>query len=149
VKFVRSIGTVAVAGAAILGSASAASADVSTDPVPPRTVQSVQTNVAARIQHITTKVLATRVRVTANPRLAVTAKTTIQADITKVLTDVGTWRTQIAAATTMAGINAAAPARTLVIADLAKLRTDLLAARGAAAAAPAPVTAAAPTTAAP
>ena len=98
---------------------------------PTKTVASVHAHVDARAQHINTKMMALKPRITANKHLTATSKTLLYADIAKVVTDTATWRKQIDAATTMAAIKAAAPAQRTVLADLAKLRTDLTAARAA------------------
>jgi hypothetical protein len=96
---------------------------------PPRTVESVQTKVKARTLHITSKMRTLQTKVAANKHFTAAVKASIQADITKVLTDTSVWRTKVASATTMAAIQAATPARKAVMLDLAKLRTDLAAAR--------------------
>jgi hypothetical protein len=120
--------------AAVVGVATAAIAGVdgpafAATPAPPRTVASVKAQVDAKALHITTKMQALQGRLATRPKLAA-AKTTLQADITKILTDIGTWRTQVDAATTIAGIRAADPAHQVVKADLAKLHVDLAAAKG-------------------
>jgi hypothetical protein len=116
-----------VAAAVALG-LSTTTASAAPEP-PKRTVASVQTNVKARTLHITTKMRSLQTRVAANKHFTATVKATIQADILKVLRDTSIWRTKIASATTMAAIRAATPARQAVLADIAKLRTDLAAAR--------------------
>ena len=123
----RRLGIVGLAAAVALGLPPAA-ASAATDP-PKRTVASVQTKVNTRTLHITTKMKGLQTRVAANKHFPAATKATIQADIAKVLTDTSVWRTKIAAATTMTAINAALPARQAVLRDLAKLRTDLAAAR--------------------
>jgi hypothetical protein len=127
VRTARRIGIVGLAAAAALGF-STTTASAATEP-PKRTVASVQTNVKARTLHITTKMRSLQTRVAANKHFTAATKTTIQADITKVLTDTSTWRTKIASATTMAAVQAATPARQAVMRDLTKLRADLAAAR--------------------
>ncbi len=81
----------------------------------------------AKAQHITAKMQAQQSRL-ARPVLAA-AKNTLQADIIKILADTATWRRQVDAATTMAGVRAADPSHRTVKADLAQLRTDLAAAK--------------------
>jgi hypothetical protein len=123
-RFARTLGTVAAATAVAVGAAAPAFA---TTPMP-QTVAAVHTRVDAKAQHITTKMQALQSRLTSRPALTA-AKDILQADITKILADTATWRQQVAAATTMAGIRAADPAHRLVKADLVKLHTDLAAAK--------------------
>jgi len=123
----RRMGIVGLAAAAVLGF-SATSASAVTEPQK-RTVASVQTNVKARVLHITTKMRNLQTRVAANKHFTPAVKSNIQADIVKVLSDTEIWRAKIAAATTMLGIQAATPARQAVTRDIAKLRADLTAAR--------------------
>ena len=125
-KIARILGAVAVATVAAAGAAAPAFA--STSEVP-QNVAAVQTRVGVKAQHITAKMQALQSRLTAKPHLNA-ARNTLQADITKVVSDTNAWRQQIAAATTMAGVRAADPAHQAVIADLVKLRTDLAAAKG-------------------
>ena len=113
---------------AVLIGLSGAAATAAPEP-PRRTVASVQTRVNERALHITTKMRSLQTRVAANKHFTPAVKANLQAGITKVLSDTSVWRTRIAAATTMTAIQAAAPARRVVVADLAKLRTDLAAAR--------------------
>jgi hypothetical protein len=94
----------------------------------PNTVAGVQARVDAKAQHITAKVQSLRGRLATRP-YAATAKNTLLADITKVLADTATWRRQIDAATTMTGVRSADPAHQTVKVDLAKLHTDLAAAK--------------------
>lgn len=118
------VGLALAAAVALSGTAAVAA------PEPPkRTVASVQTRVNARALHITTKMRSLQTRVAANKHFTPTIKANLQAGISKVLTDTAAWRTKVAAATTMAAIQAATPARQVVKLDLAKLRTDLAAAR--------------------
>jgi uncharacterized pyridoxal phosphate-containing UPF0001 family protein len=94
----------------------------------PTTVAGVRARADAKAQHITAKMQALQSRLATRPQLA-GAKSTLQADITKVLADTAAWRRQVDAATTMAGVRAADPAHRTVKADLAKLHTDLGAAK--------------------
>ena len=126
-KTARRFGIVGLAAAAALGFTTTA-ASAATEP-PKRTVASVQTHVNARALHIIAKMRTLQPRVAANRHFTAAAKATIQADITKVLTDTSAWRTKIASATTLAAVQAAAPARRAVLLDVAKLRADLAAAR--------------------
>jgi hypothetical protein len=94
-----------------------------------RTVESVQTRVKERVLHITTKMQSLQTRVAANKHFPAATKAIIQADIDKVLDDTAIWRKKVAAATTMAMIRAATPARETVMLDMGKLRAHLAAAR--------------------
>jgi hypothetical protein len=125
VKIARILGTVAVATVAAVGAAAPAFATTSEVP---QNVAAVQTRVGAKAQHIGTKMQTLQSRLTSRPHLTA-VRSTLQADINKVLADTVAWRQQVAAATTMAGIRAADPAHRAVIADLAKLHTDLAAAK--------------------
>jgi len=125
VKIALTVAMISATTCAVIGLAGPAFA---TTPQPPRTVDSVKARVDAKAKHITDKMQALQGRLT-RPKLA-PAKTTLQADITKVLADTAAWRKQIDGATTLAGIQVAAPAHQAVKADLSKLRADLAAARG-------------------
>jgi hypothetical protein len=92
------------------------------------TVADVQKRVDAKAQHITAKVQTLQSHLATRPHLAA-AKNTLQADINKVLADTAAWRRRVDAATTMAGVRAADSAHRTVKADLAKLHTDLAAAK--------------------
>jgi len=127
VRTARRIGIVGLAAAAVIG-CSPTGASAVTEPKK-RTVASVQTNVKARVLHITTKMRNLQTRVAANKHFTPAVKATIQADIVKVLNDTAIWRKKIASATTLLGIQAATPARQAVTRDIAKLRADLTAAR--------------------
>jgi hypothetical protein len=126
-KITRKLGIVGLAAVAAL-TATGAPAYAKT---PSHTVEGVHAHVDARTQHITTRMQALKSRLTANPRVNAASKTTVSADITKVLADTATWRRLIDAATTMTAVRAAAPAREAVMADLTKLRNDLKAAHAA------------------
>jgi len=114
--------------AAVLGFSTAAASAAVVEPQK-RTVESVQTRVNERVLHITTKLRDLQTRVAENKHFPAATKATIQADILKVLSDTSIWRKKVAAATTMAMIRAATPARETVMADMAKLRAHLAAAR--------------------
>jgi hypothetical protein len=120
---------VALVGAAAAVAVGVAGPAFATTPAPPRTVASVKAQADAKAQHITSKMQSLQGRLATRPKLAA-AKTVLQADITKTLTDTAAWRTQVDAATTIAGIRAADPAHQVVKADLAKLHADLTAAKG-------------------
>ena len=134
-KIIRTLGLLGAATAAALGAATATATAALADPAtataksPSHTVEGVQTHVAARTQKITTNLTAMKSRVAANKRFSATAKSTIQTDISKILNDTATWRSKIAAASTMVAVHAASPSRDAVNAGLTKLRTDLAAAR--------------------
>ncbi len=119
------IGTATAALASVAGPAFAA--PQTTPPV--RTVASVKAQADAKAAHITTKMQSLQALLATRPKLAA-AKTTLQADITKTLADTATWRQQVDAAVTLAGILAADPAHKVVKADLAKLHADLKTAKG-------------------
>jgi hypothetical protein len=123
-RITHAIATVAAVTAAALGAAAPAFA---TTPKK-QTVAGVQARVDAKAQHIAAKMQTLQSRLATRPRLAA-AKKILQPDITKILADTTTWRHQIDAATTMAGIRSADPAHKTVKADLAKLHTDLAAAK--------------------
>jgi hypothetical protein len=124
-RIARTLGTIAALTAAAVGTATPAFA---TTPKTPQTVAGVQARVNAKAEHITAKMQTLQSRLTTRPALNA-ARNTLQADITKVLADTVTWRRQIDAATTMAGIRSADPAHQTVKTDLAKLHTDLAAAK--------------------
>jgi len=125
-KIFRAAGLIVGATTVVVGLAGPAFA---TTPEPPRTVESMKAKVDTKAAHITAKLQALQTRLATKPKLAA-AKTTLQADITKALADTATWRAQVDAATTKAGIRAADPAHVVVKADLAKLHTDLTTAKG-------------------
>jgi len=131
-KITRKLGIVGLAAAAAL---TATGAPAYAKTTPSHTVEGVHAHVGARVLHITTKMQALKTKIAGKTHFSAAAKTLINADITKVVTDATAWRTQINAATTMPAIRAAAPARQAVVNDLAKLRTDIKAAKAAAAAA--------------
>ncbi len=126
-KIVRTVLVTVALSTLAAGAAAPAFAATPTTPTTPKTVASVRARVDAKAQHITAKMQAQQSRL-GRPALAA-AKNTLQADITKVLADTATWRRQVDAATTMADVRAADPRRRTVKADLAKLRTDLAAAK--------------------
>jgi hypothetical protein len=121
--------TVALIGTATAALASVAGPAFATTPTPIRTVASVKAQADAKAAHITTKMQSLQALLATRPKLAA-AKTTLQADITKTLADTATWRQQVDAAATLAGILAADPAHKVMKADLAKLHADLKAAKG-------------------
>jgi L-2-hydroxyglutarate oxidase LhgO len=114
-----------VAAAIVIGTVGTAAPALAATP---KTLTGVQARVDAKAEHITAKMQTLRVRLAAKP-YAATAKNTLQADITRVLADTATWRRQVDTATTMTGIRSADPAHQTVKADLAKLHTDLAAAK--------------------
>jgi Skp family chaperone for outer membrane proteins len=122
--------TAALAGAATAALAGMAGPAFAVTPAPPRTVESLKAQVDAKAEHITSKMQALQTRLASRPKLAA-AKTALEADISKTLADTDTWRKQVDAATTKAGIRAADPAHQAVKADLAKLHSDLANAKGA------------------
>jgi hypothetical protein len=124
-RSLRIVGVAVVAAAAATG----ATATAGYAETPTKTVASVHAHVDARATHITAKMVALKPRVVANKRFTAAAKAVLNADIAKLTADTATWRKQIDAATTMVAIKAAAPAQKAVLADLAKLHTDLTAAR--------------------
>jgi Skp family chaperone for outer membrane proteins len=122
--------TAALVGAATAALAGMAGPAFAVTPAPPRTVESLKAQVDAKAEHITSKMQALQTRLATRPKLAA-AMTTLQADISKTLADTATWRKQVDAATTKAGVRAADPAHQVVKADLAKLHSDLATAKGA------------------
>jgi hypothetical protein len=119
-------------GAIVAGAGMATPAFAAT-PEPPRTVEAMKAKVDTKADHITAKLQALQNRLAAKPKLAA-ARTMLQADITKALADTAAWRKQVDAAATKAGVRAADPAHQAVKVDLAKLHTDLAAAKKTAAA---------------
>jgi hypothetical protein len=124
-RIARTLGTIAAVTAAAAVTATPACA---TTPKTPQTVAGVQARVDAKAEHITAKMHTLQSRLATRPALNA-ARNTLQADITKVLADTVTWRRQVDAATTMAGIRSAGPAHRTVKDDLAKLHIDLAAAK--------------------
>ena len=125
-KTVRTVAVILGATIAVTGLAAPAFAAT---PEPPRTVDTLKARVDTKANHITAKLQALQTRLATKPKLAA-ARTLLQADITKALADTATWRKQVDAATTKAGIRAADPAHQAVKVDLAKLLADLNAAKG-------------------
>jgi hypothetical protein len=113
---------------AIVAGAGMATPAFATTPEPPRTVEIMKAKVDTKADHITAKLQALQNRLATKPKLAA-ARTILQADITKALTDTAAWRKQVDVATTKAGIRAADPVHQAVKVDLAKLHTDLTAAK--------------------
>ena len=130
-KITRNLGIVGLAAVAAL---TATGAPAYAKTTPSHTVEGVHAHVGTRAQHITAKMTALKTKITAKAHFSAAAKTLIYADISKVVADTAAWRRQIDAATTMPAIRAATPARDTVMKDIAKLRTDLKAAKAAAAA---------------
>jgi Skp family chaperone for outer membrane proteins len=125
-KIVRTLGLVIGATAAVAGMAGPAFAAT---PQPPRTVEDLKAKVDTKADHITAKLQALQAKLATKPKLTA-ARTALQADITKALADTAAWRRQTDAATTKAGVRAAATAHQAVKADLAKLHADLATAKG-------------------
>jgi len=127
-KIIRRLGVAGLTAVAALAIAGATTTTAHAG-TPKHTVEGVQEHVEARVDRITAKMETLKPRIAANPRFSAATKTTLSADIAKVLTDTETWRKKIDAATTMEAVKAATPARDAVLKDLAKLQADLKTAR--------------------